>query len=156
MLQTFGPVAVAVVAFASCGSPAARADELTGPVRVTVVTILASTVNNVINPKLAELAKEVQKRDPGLVGFQIATTNSRAVSPGATETFSLVEKQELKVTVDRPGVGAGKVRMAITPPGLGEVRYTCVTEKFFPVVTPYRTSGGEQLIVAVMAKPTEK
>ena len=38
-------------------------------------------------------------------------------------------------------------------PELGEVTYACACDKFFPVVTPYRTKKGETLIVTVMAKP---
>ena len=45
--------------------------------------------------------------------------------------------------VDEPG----------RPGDLGEITYACTFEKFFPVVTPYQTKAGQQLIVAVMAAP---
>jgi hypothetical protein len=31
--------------------------------------------------------------------------------------------------------------------------YACACDKFFPIITPYKTAAGEQLLIAVMAKP---
>src|SRR5262245_34912093 len=122
-------------------------------VRVPVVIVLATTENTGVDPKLAELAKEVQKRDPKLVGFMIAATDSRAIPVGESFTFDLVDKQELKVRVDKPKDAAGRVSLTIKPPGLENITYGCACDKFFPVVTPHTTKAGEVLIVAVMAKP---
>jgi hypothetical protein len=122
-------------------------------VRVTVVIVLASTEDTGVDPRLVELAREVQKRDPKLVGFKIAATDSRSIPVGESYTFELVDKQELKVRVDRPKDGAGRVGLTIKPPGLEHISYGCACGKFFPVVTPHTTKAGEVLILAVMAKP---
>jgi hypothetical protein len=123
------------------------------PVNVTVFFVQATTENPVIDPKLAELAKEVQKRDPKLLGFKLVSSEAKAVPVGESMTFKLVDKQELKVKVEKPKDDNGRVSLTIKPPELGEVTYACSCEKFFPVVTPYRTATGGVLIVAVMAKP---
>jgi len=123
------------------------------PVRVTVVIVLATDANNTIDPALAELAKQVQKRDPKLTGFTVHATEAKSIAIGDSATIELIDKQELKVTVTRAKDAAGKISMTIKPPGLENLTYGCVCDKFFPVVTPYRTKAGEVLIVAVMAKP---
>lgn len=123
------------------------------PVRVTVVVVYATTKNGEIDPKLTTLADEVKKRDQKLTGFAVVTTLQKSIPPGESHTFDLPEKQALKVAVDRSRDKDDRVGMTITPPGLGEITYSCVCGKFFPIVTPHKTSGGEQLIVAVMGKP---
>lgn len=123
------------------------------PVRVTVVVVLATSDNDMIDPKLAELAKEVQKREPKLTGFKLAASEGKSIAIGDSHSFELVEKQELKVKVEKPKDANGKVSLTIKPPGLENITYGCVCDKFFPVVTPYQTKGGEVLILAVMAKP---
>ena len=124
-----------------------------GPVKVTVVVVLASTENTGVDPKLVELAREVQKRDPKLIGFKLESSAGKEIKVGDGATFRLVDKQELKVKVERPKDENGRVSLTIKPPELGEITYACTCDKFFPVVTPYRTKKGETLIIAVMAKP---
>jgi hypothetical protein len=123
------------------------------PVRVTVVVVYASAKTAETDPKLATLADEVRKRDPKLTGFSVVTTLQKSIPPGDAHTFDLPEKQTLKVAVDRSKDKDDRIGLTITPPGLGEITYSCVCGKFFPIVTPHKTSGGEQLIVAVMGKP---
>ena len=123
------------------------------PVRITVVTVLATGANTTIDNRLSDLAKEVQKRDPALTGFRIHTTEAKSVAPGDSAAFELIDRQKLVVKVDRPRDEQGRVGLKIRPPGLGEVTYTCTCDRFFPVVTPHRTREGETLIVAVMARP---
>lgn len=123
------------------------------PVRVTVVIVLATTENATIDPKLNELAKEVQKRDPKLTGFRIVATECKSIPVGGNATISLTDKQELKVLVDKSKDENGRISLTLNPPGMDAVTYACACDKFFPVVTPHRTKSGEQLIIAVMAKP---
>ena len=123
------------------------------PVRVTVVIVLATTEHGVVDPKLKELAKEVQKRDPKLTGFKLVATECKSIPVGETETISLTDRQELKLQVDKAKDVNGRISMTLTPPAMAAVTYACACDKFFPVVTPYRTKAGEQLIIAVMAKP---
>lgn len=123
------------------------------PVRITVVSVLATGGNRTVDARLTELAKEVQKRDPALTGFKLHATEAKSVAPGDTVTFDLIDKQKLEVKVERPRDENGRVALKIRPPGLGEVTYTCACDRFFPVVTPHRTRDGETLIVAVMTRP---
>ena len=127
------------------------ADE--GPIRVTVVVVLATADNKTVDPKLKELAKEVWKRDKTLTGLKLVDSLAKSIPPGESAEFPLVEKQRLKVTVDKPKDKDGRVGVTIKPPELGEISYACTCDKFFPVVTPYKTKKGETLIVVVMAKP---
>jgi hypothetical protein len=122
-------------------------------VRVTIVVVLATSDNNTIDPKLKDLAKEVQKREPKLTGFKLSTTDGKSIAVGGSHTFALVEKQELKVKVEKEKDADGRISLTIKPPGLENITYGCVCDKFFPVVTPVETKTGEVLIVAVMAKP---
>lgn len=127
------------------------ADE--GPIRVTVVVVLASTTHDKVDPKLRELAKEVRKRDDKLTGFRIADSHAESIPVGESAAFKLVDKKELKVKVEKARDGTGRVGLTIQPPDVGEITYTCTCDKFFPVVTPHKTKAGETLIVVVSAKP---
>jgi hypothetical protein len=123
------------------------------PVRVTVVVVLATSQNATIDPKLTDLAKEVQKRDPKLTGYKLVATDAKSIAVGDSHTFDLVDKQVLKVKVDRSKDEKGRICMTIKPPGLENITYACACDKYFPVVTPHCTKDGEVLIIAVMAKP---
>ena len=123
------------------------------PVRVTVVIVLATTENATVDPKLKELAKEVQKRDPKLTGFKLVATECKSIPVGGAETINLTDQQQLKLQVDKAKDANGRISLTLNPPAMEAVTYACACDKFFPVVTPYRTKAGEQLIIAVMAKP---
>ena len=137
---------LATFLFASC-----RADDK--PVSVTVVIVLATDQNTTIDPKLKELAKEVQKRDPKLTGFKLVATECKSIPVGDTAAINLTDKQVLKLTVDQSKDKDGRISLTLNPPGMDAVTYACACDKFFPVVTPHRTKSGEQLIIAIMAKP---
>jgi hypothetical protein len=126
------------------------------PVSVTVVIVLATDQTAVVDPKLKELAKEVQKRDPKLTGFKLVATECKAITAGESATVNLTDKQVMKVTVDKSKDKDGRISLTLNPPGMDGVTYACTCDKFFPVVTPHRTKSGEQLIIAVMAKPCTK
>jgi len=123
------------------------------PVRVTVVVVLATTEDTGVDPKLADLAKEVQKRDPKLLGFKLVAAEAKSIPVGDGHTFELVDKEVLRVRVEQPKDADGRIGLTIRPPGLEKISYGCVCDKFFPIVTPHQTKTGEVLIVAVMAKP---
>jgi hypothetical protein len=123
------------------------------PVSVTVVIILATDQNTNVDMKLKELAKEVQKRDPKLTGFKLVATESKSIPVGGNVTINLTDKQVLKVTVNQAKDANGRITLTLQPPAMDAVNYACTCDKFFPVVTPHRTKSGEQLIIAVMAKP---
>jgi hypothetical protein len=123
------------------------------PIRVTVVAVLATANNNMVDPKLAALAGEVQKRDPKLTGFRIANTEGKSIPVGDSHTFELVDNQELTVRVEKSRDVNSRIRLTIKPPGIEKITYGCVCDKFFPIVTPHRTKAGDVLIVVIMAKP---
>src|SRR5690348_652159 len=122
------------------------------PVRVTVVVVLATTQDIGVDKRLVDLAKEVQKRDSTLICFKVVATEAKSIPVGDGHCFELLEKQVVKVRVERPKDENGRVSLAIRPPGLEKITYGCACGKFFPIVTPYTTKNGEVLIVAVMAK----
>ena len=122
-------------------------------VSVTVVIVLATEHNKTVDPKLKELAKEVQKHDPKLTGFKLVATECKSVPVGNSATINLTDKQVLKLTVDRAKDKDGRITLTLNPPGMDAVNYACACDKFFPIVTPHRTKSSEQLIIAVMAKP---
>ena len=123
------------------------------PVKVTVVVVLASTQDIGVDKRLTELAREVQKRDSTLIGFKLKATEAQSIPIGEGHAFELVDKQVLRVRVEKSKDADGRISLAIKPPGLDKIIYHCTCGKFFPVVTPYQTKGGEVLIIAVMAKP---
>jgi len=129
------------------------AEEPPMPIRVTVVVVLASRTNTTINEKLTVLALEVQKRDETLTGFKLETVLQKSIPVGESHTFALLDKQQLTLTIEKPKDKAGRVGLKIKPPGLDEICYTCACDKFFPIVTPYKTKAGDVLIIAIMAKP---
>src|SRR5262245_4215791 len=85
------------------------------PVRVTVVAILASTEDKTVDKKLTDLAVEMQKRYPDLTGFKLNETLQKSIPVGESFTFDLLEKQTLKVTIDKPKDKNGRVTMTISP-----------------------------------------
>ena len=58
-----------VFALAASGAMLARTDEKN--IKVTVVAILASTTDKKIDKELTELAQEMRKKDPTLIGFVV-------------------------------------------------------------------------------------
>ena len=124
-----------------------------GPVRVTLVVILASTTDKTTNPKLATLAKEVRKRDDEFIGFKISQTLDKSIPIGASHTFDLPDKETATVTVKKGRDKDGRIELTVKLPGLDEVTYTCVCDKFFPIVTPFVLDTGETVMEAILAKP---
>lgn len=124
-----------------------------GPVRVTVVVVLATPDNNVVDAKLAGLAKAVEKRHPDLVGFKLYGVLQKSIAVDGSHTFDLLGGQTLAVAVDKPRDKIGRVGLTVTAASGTAVSYTCVCDKFFPLVTDYKTPCGKTLVVAVGAKP---
>ena len=135
------------------GILAMAADPPPPSVRVTVVVVFACSGHKEVHPKLTALAQEVQKKNEKWTGFKLAATLQKSIPVGESDTFELVEGQNLKVTVDKPKDKTGRIGMTLDAPGLGEIQYSCVCDKFVPVITPHVTKTGEQLIIAVLAKP---
>jgi len=134
---------------------AVRADDEDEAVKVTVVVVLATDANKVVDPKLVELARQLRRRDPKLTGLRLVTTEVKSIPVGESATIPLVDKQELKVRVEAGKDANGRVSQTINAPDVPEFGYACKCGKFFPVVTGYQTAKGEQLVIAVMGKPAD-
>ena len=89
-------------------------------------------------------------------GFRKERTISKPVKVGGSETFTLVGKAAMQVTVQANTDKDGRVTLTIKPPNQGEITYACCCGKYFPVITRHVTPDGERLIIAVMAKPCVK
>jgi len=136
-----------------CADDPKKDKEKDTPVRVTVVAILASTENKAVDKKLTDLATEMTKRYPDLIGFKLNETLQKSIPIGESFTFDLLEKQTLKVTIDKSKDQNGRVTMTVSPSSGDEVSYNCTCDKFFPLLTGYKTKDGRKLVVAVGAKP---
>ena len=128
--------------------PNSRAEDA----RVTVVTILANSNNQDVNPKLAQIASEVKKHDQSLTGFKLLNSQFKDVNVGQKEKFDLLNDVSADVTVLQKMEGNKRIRMAVKPPTVGEINYSICYDKFFPIVTRY-VSANERLIIAIMVQP---
>jgi hypothetical protein len=139
-------VAAGLLALAS---PARAAEE----VRVTVVAILATDRNQVVDDRLKDIAEEVRKKHPWLTGFRLAIMTCKPMVVGAKDTFELVEGQEATVQVKHGADKNDMVCLKLKVPRLGEITYGTVCGKFFPVMTRYQTKDKEHLFIAVAVQP---
>jgi hypothetical protein len=120
-------------------------------VQVTVLAILASDKSDKVDPKLKDIAERVQKQEPKLTEFRLGQTSSTNVAVGSEEMFQLVEDQVAKVTV-QAGAKKEKIRLTVKAPKLGQLTYTTCCDKYFPIVTGYKTQNKERLILAIMVE----
>jgi hypothetical protein len=134
-------------------APALRAAWQMEEVRVTVVVVLASERNPMIDPALKCLAEEVQKKRPQLIGFQQGPQISKSCVVGKEEPFELIEGQTAQITVRHGANAKNMVCLKVKSPGVGEIVYASVCGKFFPLVTEYRTKQQETLILAIRIEP---
>ncbi len=122
-------------------------------VKVTVLSILASTTDTFIDKRLADFAKEVQKKNPGLTGFRVEKTSVGKLALGITQPLPLADGQTLDVTANAAKADEGKITLTIKPPKLDQITYNCVCDRFFSMATQHFTKDKEQLFIAVTAKP---
>lgn len=120
--------------------------------RVTIVTILASSNHQEIDPKLQQIAAEVRKHEPSLSGFKLHNSQFKSVNVGQKEKFDLVNDQSADVTVVEKNESKKRVTLSVKPPTVGEIKYSISYDKFFPIVTRYLTQN-ERLIIAIMVQP---
>jgi hypothetical protein len=126
------------------------------PIKVMVLVILGNDKNTEINERLREIAPELKKKDPKLTGFSLFRTSNPSMKMGESKQIDLIDKEELKVTVNEKTDDAGNVTITIKPPKVDAITYSCTCGKFFPVFTNYYTADNKRLIIAVMAKPCKK
>ncbi|HEV3145870.1 MAG TPA: hypothetical protein VGZ47_18415 [Gemmataceae bacterium] len=133
---------------------ATRADD--DKIEITVLAILASEKNNSVDDRLKDVAKEIQKKEPALIGFKEERVTKKSIKIGDKATFPLVDEKEVVVILTERDPKDGRVTVTIKPPTVGDITYICCCGKFFPVITRYVTKADERLIVAVMVKPCHK
>jgi hypothetical protein len=124
-----------------------------GPVKVSVVAVLASDQHKEVDPRVRCIAREMQKMDPRLTGFRMAKISCKSLPVGARHAFDLVGDQQVVVTVEQGADHNGWVQLRVTPPLLGEISYLTTCGKFLPLVTRYRTPQNEMLILAICVRP---
>jgi hypothetical protein len=120
-------------------------------VRVTVMAIHATDRNKDVEDDLKDIAEKVQKAEPKLTGFRKGRMTSLTMSPGAKESFELVDDETATVTLVEI-TKKEKVKLTVKPPAIGAITYTTTPDKFFPIVTRYETKNKERLIVAIMVE----
>ena len=144
------------VALALAAGHCAAADPEKG-VKVTVAVILANA-DGKVNDKLKCVATEVQKMHPKLTGFHLGNTTTLPIPLGGSEKFKLIDGQEASIKVKRCKDCPGRFCLEIQSKALvGEMAYTSVCGKYFPLVTDYKTKDrGDQLIIAFKVESCEK
>jgi hypothetical protein len=122
-------------------------------VKVTVVAILASETDDKVACELKCLAEHVQKKHPKLKGFKVGTIVCKSIPVGEKVRIPLIDEKEVEVEVQE-GINKKKcVCLGVRAPCQGEMVYETVCDKFFPIVTRYRTKDKQTLIIAVRAQP---
>ena len=142
-------VAVAVVSAPAC-PPAA--DEID----VKVLAILASEHHTTVDPKLTEFAKQVQRKEPSLTGFKLDNSSGDTLKLGQTKKFPVSGDEVVEVTVNKDRNEKGRITLTIKPPGLKQITYACVCDKFFSIATEHYEGKGKdraQLFIAIQASP---
>ena len=122
-------------------------------VRVTVIIILASETDTRVDRKLECIAREVRKMHPRFKGFRMANLSCKSIPVGSADLFELVEDQQASITVQRAADKMDRVRLKVGPPMMGEITYSTPCGKFLPILTPYRTKGNDQVLIAVRVQP---
>jgi hypothetical protein len=122
-------------------------------VTVSVIAIVATDQNEKIDTKLVNIAMELQKLNPKLTGFHSPIETSKEVAINSKEKFELVEGQVVTITVEQAANQANKNILKVSPPTLGDITYETTCGKFFPIITEYKTKGGDILIIAIRVQP---
>ena|ERR1051326_2153093 len=131
---------------------AAEPEPQDAKVRVTVVSILATSKDDKVDDKLKEVAKEVSKKSQELTGFRIATTSARIIALASKEKFAAVDENEVTVEVNALKDNGSRFSVQVKAPTLASLTYNCVPGKYLPIVTGYETKNGDRLIIAVMVE----
>jgi hypothetical protein len=123
-------------------------------VRVSLVTILASDQHCDVDPRLACVAKAVQKHHPHLTGFRMGQTACKSLPVGSRESFCLGDDGcRAAVEITHGPDKDNWVGLKLKPPRMGEVTYEVVCGKYFPILTRCQTPDKERILLAVMVRP---
>lgn len=122
--------------------------------KVTVVVILASEEGNKVDPRLKQIAEEIQRRDPQLKSFKLHSVLKKDLSPEEKGVFQLIDQKTVDVVI-KPPDETDRVGLGVTAPEQGQIVYRTVTGKYLPIVTRYHTAAKERLIVALRVDPAK-
>jgi hypothetical protein len=134
-------------------TPSALACPDADEVRVTVVAIHATDKDDKIDPKLAELAEKLKKKNPKWTGFRMGKQSHESVEVGKKAEFEFCKGQFAVITVRHGADEKNRVGLKVKCPCTGEISYTACCGKWFPVCTGCKAEKGECLIIAVMIEP---
>lgn len=126
-------------------------------VKVTVVTILATTRDKKVDKRLTCIAAEVRKKEPELTGFKLVKMESKFPATNEKTYFKLLEGQQAKVVINHGADKDNRVELKVKAPLQGCIVYDTVCGKCLPIITRYKTEkNDERLIIAVMVEPCHK
>ncbi len=143
-------MAVSVLCFGA--TPALGADT----VRVTIVVILATDQNKMVDADLQCIAKQIQKDYPNLTGFHYEKPIRKDLKVGQKTTFHLIDDEIATVIVRHGADQENRIGLTVKAPLQGEIEYTTCCDKYFPLVTRYQTKDKEWLIIAVRVQPCKQ
>jgi hypothetical protein len=146
-----GPVYFTLVFGPCCaGDPPATEEH----VKVTVAAVLANA-DGKVDDRLKCVAEQVRKNHPELTGFRVGRQTMQPIALGGSEKFKLVDGQEASVTVKRCKDCPERYCLEVASKALvGEMAYTSVCGKYFPLVTGYKTKDrGDHLILLFKVEP---
>jgi hypothetical protein len=123
------------------------------PVKVTLVVILASEKGDKIDKKLKAVAAEVQKLHPNLKSFIVKSEEIKSLKPNEKVSMLCVDEKTVEMVIKHGANKENRVSLAVKPPSMNELEYQSVCGKFLPIVTPYKTTKGECLILAIRVEP---
>ena len=123
-----------------------------GTIKVTVCAILATERDDVVDPKLECLAREMKKIDPKLTGFRISRATCKSLEPGISYRFPLVDGKAAYISLQQASDSDSRVSLMVKPPGMNEIVYCSACGKFLPIMTPYQTKDKDYLFIAVMIR----
>jgi hypothetical protein len=123
-----------------------------GTIKVTVAAILATERDEVVDPKLECLAREMKKLNPKLTGFRLARATCKSLEPGISYRFPLVDGKAAYISLQQAADDENRVSLMVKPPGMNEIVYTSACGKFLPIMTPYETKDKDHLFIAVMIR----
>ncbi len=151
MLSAFVPYFLGLALLpAGCGDPPAGA--LPKKVFVTVVVIYATDKNDKVDPRLECFAREIRKEDDKLTGFRVATSTRKEIAIGEKDTFPILGELEAEIEVKQCCDDARRICLRVKAPKCGQVTYTCVCSKYFPLLTELYTEKKERVVLGVMVK----
>jgi hypothetical protein len=140
-----------------CFQSTLPAPEKVKKIKVTVVTILASTQCAKVNKQLKCIAEEVRKKNPAFKGFELWSMECKSLAVDEKWTCKLVDGQEAQIVIHKGADKDNQVELKIKAPLQGDIVYGTVCGKFLPIITRYQTKKKqERLIIAIMVKPCNK